>query len=301
MDIFESKARFQPGTASLSPIAQSTIIGIIHKGLFYIVHFFVAIGIAVLALKPKEFKLDPEFRLMAILSGLILLLCLAVPNFAPALNLTRFYQITMLFLSPFFTLGGTFLIKSTKNFFNHLTGGFAKIHFKDLELRALTLVLIAFFLFQVGFFNHIANDYPYSFSLDFNRKQSSGDLSVVVGFYSSYVSDQEVHSARWLSENMNRSLGVYADSNSKFHVLSAYAFVSPEQTNLLYRNMSITNSSYVYLSFLNRLDIWDNVQDGVVITAEGTNTWFNTSELSGFLNQIDTIYTNGHNEIYHVP
>jgi len=294
VDIFEPEARLPARYASLSPLVQTSIIGWVHKILVYITQFFIIIGTVVLTIKPKEFKFNPEFRLMAVLSAFILLLCLGVPNLATAWGFSRFYQIIMVFLAPLFVLGGMYLLRLIEKFASPFLRRFTKVSCRDLELRIVTVVLIAFFLFQVGFVNHVTGGYPYSYSLGFNRKKASTNPSIVIEFYHVYVSERDVFSARWLSKNMNKTLVVYADLAPYYHILPAYALLPFTQINDLHKNMTLTQSSYIYLSNL-------NVQKGVIIPRASAAMSFNISEISDFFNKNDKIYSNGGSDVYYAP
>jgi len=294
-DLFNPEARLSQAYAPLSPLAQTSIIGLVHKILIYITHFFVVIGAVILTIKPKEFKFHPEFRLMAISSVFILLLCLGVPNFAPALNFSRFYQIIMLFLAPLFALGGMCFLRVIGKFASPFLSRFSEVSCRDLELRVVTVVLIAFFLFEVGLINHVTGGYPYSYSLDFGRKRGSNDLSIAIDFYTAYVTEQEVLSARWLSKYMNKTFMVYADSIPYYRILPAYALLDFPQLSDLFKNMTFSESSYIYLRYL-------NVQKGVIVprgVAGYYGTPFNISEIDFLRN--DKIYSNGHSDVYYSP
>jgi len=291
VDMFEPQARVSSAYTALSPVAQTSIIGLVHKLLVYITHFFIVIGTVILTIKPKEFKFNPEFRLVAILSTFILLLCLGVPNFAPALNFSRFYQIIMLFLAPLFALGGMYFLRLIGKSASPFLRKFSKVSCRDLELRIVTLVLIAFFLFQVGFVNHVTKDYPYSYSLDFNRKKTSTDRGIRVSLYSIYVPEQDFFSAQWLYQNKDNISLVYADGSWGKPVLAAYTLLAYERVNYLFNTTKLESRSYIYLRQL-------NVREGIVHTVAES---FNISVISSLLNQSNKIYSNGESEIYCVP
>lgn len=291
-DLFRSEARVQPALRSLSPTTTTTLIGTIHKGLIYLEHFFIGIGIIVLTIKPKKFRLDSEFRLAAIVSMAILLLCFGIPNFAPMLNMTRFYSIIVPFLAPFFVLGGTFLLRLIGKFVAPLLSKLGKVGVKNLGLYIVTCVLIASFLFQVGFVNHVTGGYPSSFSLDLDRREKSSDLSIRVTTHSRYFLDQEVFSARWLQENVNPTSKVYADWNSRFTVLRSYALLPNDRILQITNDTTLESRTYIYLKYV-------NIRVGVISTA--SSGFFNTSDISPILANCNKIYSNGYSDIYHVP
>jgi len=232
---------------------------------------------------------------MAILSAFILLLCLSVPNFAPALNFSRFYQVTMLFLAPMFSLGGMYFVRLVRKSASPFLHWFDKVSRRDLELHIVTAVLIGFFLFQVGFVNHVTGGYPYSYSLDFGRKQASNDLGMTIDFHTVYVTEQEVLSARWLAKYMDKTQMTYADSIPYYHTLHAYALLPFTQVGDLSKNMTFPRNSYVYLGYL-------NIQHDVILPRGSTGYLgmpFNLSEIDFLKN--NKIYSNGHSDVYYSP
>ena len=289
VDLFQPEARFQPALMPLSPIAQSSLVGSIHKILIYISMFFVGIGLIVLLAKPKKTKLDSEFRLLAILSGFLLVLCLVVPDFAPMLNFTRFYQIALLFLALLFPLGGLYFLELIGDFSSPFLRGFNFSH-RDLGLRAVSLVLIIFFLFQSGFVNHVANSYTYSFSLDFNRIETSTDPNTRAKILRIFVAEQDIFSAQWLGANIDNESLVYADYSMYGQVLPDYALLENERIRYLSNTTELESRSYVYLRSL-------NVREGMIDTFTYT---FNLSDISTLLARSDTIYSNGESEIHSV-
>jgi len=286
VDLFQPEARFQPALMPLSPLAQSSFVGSIHKILIYVSIFFIVVGLVVLAAKPSKFKLDSGFRLFVILSGFLLVLCLVVPDLAPTLNFTRFYQIALLFLALLFPLGGLYFLGELGNILSFFMRGFDFSH-RDLALRVISLVLIIFFLFQSGFVNHIANSYTYSFSLDFNRMETSVDPNTRAKILRVFVTEQDFFSARWLGANIDNQSPVYSDYSMHGRVLPNYALLENERIRYLSNTTALESRSYVYLRSL-------NVREGMIDTFTYT---FNLTEISSSLARSDTIYSNGESEI----
>jgi len=294
-DFFRAESRLTPALSSLSPTAASSLIGIIHKALLYLEQFFIGIGIIVLTVKPKEFNLYPEFRLTAIISFLILALCLLVPNFALTLNTTRFYSIVIPFLTPLFVLGCDFFVRFVRKFAAFRLPKTGKVTIKNLGVYVASCLLIITFLFQVGLINHVFNDYPYSYPLDLGRREESSQLSIRVETHSLYFLDQEVFSAKWLMANMNSTSKVYADSNSRETFLRCYALLSEDRMLAITNDTKLESQTYIYLKYL-------NVQIGVISEhPSGTYTLFNTSDLSPILADCNEIYSNGDCYIYSAP
>ena len=100
--------------------------GTINYTLLILAYLFIAIGfITVLFGFLKKQKNWPhvtfEYRILCIIAGLILFLCLAIPNLAPALNFTRFFAITSLFIAPCFVIGGKLIIDVANLFYKKIS------------------------------------------------------------------------------------------------------------------------------------------------------------------------------------
>jgi len=292
-DFSSPEARgFGGSLSSLSPLAGTSIAGLTHKILVYIQFLFIGIGVAVVAIKPKAFGVSSEYRLLSLASGTLLMLCVGVPNLATTLNPTRFYAIVIMFLAPFFVLGGVFLFSVIVRFVSKVLRNFRRKSVGKLGLYMVTFVLIALFLFQVGFVNHVTNDYPYSYSLDLDRKEMSNDISIRITTHNLYFLDQEVRSAEWLGRTAGAGLKVYADWSSQRSVLKSYATL-PD-----YRMIQITNDSepesqtYIYLKYI-------TTQLGLVSLASGG--YLNSSTALPTITSFSKVYSNGISDIYSVP
>lgn len=252
-------------------------------------HFFIVIGVLGLLLKAKKMKLDPKYRVLTILSAVILFLCVTVPNIAPALNFSRFYAITILFLAPCFVLGGETLVGISENVLRRATSrrSLSNTH-NQISTVLLCAVLIGYFLSQSGFINCVTGAAPQSFSLDYNRIRTSTDRSLEINFYSVYIPEQDVFGAVWLSKHMGESSTIYADYVSVDCVLTSYGLIPRQQMRFLTNTTIVEQGSSIYLGQL-------NVVNGVITTETQS---FNTSELSSLLNENSLIYANGNTEVF---
>jgi uncharacterized membrane protein len=152
--------------------------------------------------------------------------------------------------------------------------------------------LVATFFFQTGLIGHITNGYPYSFSLDLERRESSSDISIREGTHTCYFLDGEAQSAAWLQRNIEPTAIVYTDSNSIYTVLKSYAHLPNDRSIQIYQGFTPPAGTYVYLKYL-------NVRIGLVYVANAPS--FNMSELEPVLDNCGKIYSNGDSEIYYSP
>jgi len=292
-DLGSSEARgFGGQLSSLSPFLATSIVGLAHKILIYTQFLFIGIGVTVAAIKPRLFSLSSGHRLLSLSSAAILLLCFGVPNLATTLNATRFYAILVPFLAPFFVIGGAFLVDVIVRSVSTVLPKPRRISVRNLGLYTVTFVLIATFLFQVGFVNHVTNDYPYSYSLDLDRKEKSNSLSIKTTTHSLYFLDQEVRSSEWLAGTANVNLKIYADWNSQCSVLKSYATLADDRMIQITNGSEPESQTYIYLKYL-------TVQLGLISLQDGG--FLNSSTALPALASYDQVYSNGISDVYFVP
>lgn len=294
-DFLESHSRLPPAYENLSPAKETSLVGIVHKVLIYVTHGFIVIGAFIILFKPQRIAFNNDFHAFTIFSLLILSACLVIPNLAPAYNFSRFYRVSMLFLSPLFVFGGVYLLRLIRRISNPFMQWFGALNVKHLEMQLLALIIVVFFVFRVGFVNNITGEYPISYSLDFERKKTSGNIAVLYDLYSVSVTDQEVSSAVWLSKYMNRTFIIYCDSNAYYHILHAYAIIGFNEMIGLHKNITLPSHSYCYLTYL-------NTQMDLIVpigTVGYTGTPFNFSEVD--LLGYDHVYANEYSNVLYVP
>ena len=263
--------------------------GDINWTFLILANLLLAVGVVGLLVKSKKWSIDPKYQIMCILSGVILLLCLIVPNFAPTLNFTRFYAITLLFLSPCFVMGGELVVDIAGALWKRVTNRRFLVNIKKVTKILLCIVLIGYFLSQLGFVNIVTGAVPLSYSLDYTRASTSPDQSTQIAFSTTYISEQDVFSASWLLNHKVETAEVFGDYASS-HVLVSYGLI-PNKLLIPITNTTIPpQGSFVYLGSL-------NIVNGVITTNTGS---FNTSEISSLLDQNNLVYSNGNSEIWYV-
>lgn len=270
-----------------------TFASMIDWVLFYTAHFFILVGILLLLFKPAKTQLDPKYRTVAILSAVLLFLCVAVPNIAPALNFSRFYAITILFLAPCFVLGGETLVGILGYVSKRVTGRRSMSNTcKQISTVLLCAVLIGYFLSQSGFINSVTVASPLSFSLDYNRIRASTDPNSLnsIAFYGAYIVEQDVFGAAWLSKNRVESSMIYADYVSGDNVLTSYGLIPRQQISSLTNTTILEQGGLIYLGQL-------NIMNGTMTTITAS---FNTSEIYPLLKGTDLVYSNGDSKIWYV-
>lgn len=297
-DLFNPSARSTYAFTMLNPSTSSSIVGLIHRLLVYCQNGLILIGVVMLFIRKKESPFSREYKYISVLSMLLLVMGLVVPNLAPTLNFQRFYQYTLLFLAPFFIFGGLAIFELIKNLSSHLLSSFRMPVLgksrptvpRNLILQLITLLLITSFLFQVGLVSHVTGAAPTSTSLDLDREKKSNNLAVLEGLYEVYIPEQDVFSAVWCLRNIDQKPRIYADVLSKDNVLTAYALENKNEIRDISNTTVMQRSAYVYLRYF-------NIRHNTIVSYQGI---FNTSNVD-VLNQTDTIYSNGASEIRWTP
>ena len=267
--------------------------GDIYWAFYILANLFLVIGLvgllAGLLGKSKKWSIDPKYQIMCIISGFILLLCLIIPNLGSSLNFSRFYAITLLFLSPCFVMGGELVIDSAGALWKRMTKKHFIKNIKKATKILLSIVIVGYFLSQSGFVNIFTGAAPLSFPLDYSRASTSSDPIIQMNFNSIYIPEQDVFSASWLLSQKVKSAEVFPNDVSGFHALVSYGLV-PDNLIFTITNSTISpRSNYIYLGSL-------NIMNGVITSSIS----FNASQISSLLSQKDLIYSNGISEIRYV-
>jgi uncharacterized membrane protein len=274
-DFFNLAARSATVLSGLGLSQASSFLHLVGRIFFYVAEFFILIGFAKILLfknNDEDFQIDREYVIFALLNLVILIMCIVIPNFARFFRAERFYQISLLFLAPFFVHGGSIFFKFFLRRKNIL-----------LTINLILIVLIPLFLFETGFFYEMTGDSSYSLPLSMYRMDK-------VSLYYRIIDKKEIDAAVWLSDNMNRSNSlVYGDSISTLRVLTSYGMLNGEN----YRELTNTtkfesNINYVYLREV-------NTEENTIIAENGS---WSLSDISPLMKGHSTIYSNGPDKIY---
>jgi uncharacterized membrane protein len=274
-DFFDIATRSATVLSGLGLSQASSPLHLVGRIFFYVAEFFILIGFAKILLFNKndeDFQIDREYTILALSNLVILIMCIVIPNFARFFRAERFYQLSLLFLAPFFVYGGSIFFKFFLRRKNIL-----------LTMNFILIVLIPLFLFETGFFYEMTGDSSYSLPLSMYRMDK-------VSLYYRITNKKEINAAVWLSDNMNRSHSlVYGDLTSTLHVLTSYGMLNGEN----YRELTNTtkfasNINYVYLREV-------NTEENIITTQHGS---WSLSDISLLMKGHSTIYSNGPNKIY---
>ncbi len=255
--------------------------------LQYITEIFIVVGVFGLIKSRNRIKISNEYLIWTVMSLALIGGGIVLPYFATSLNMTRIYQISLIFLSLCCVSGGLILLERILKMFH--------INVKHAS-AILLIILVAYFAFNTGFVFEVTGDVPSSNSLGLQRlKTSTGQLAVA--FNSFYLWKTDVLGATWLSQYRSNTSAVFADELNKERVLISYGLIPPEYSYYLTITKGIPPLSFIYLDHLNVVNKLFTTYDqyGALIT-------FNTSDLSPVLQKCNLIYSNGGSEIlYSVP
>jgi len=222
--------------------------------LQYITQLFLVIGCLRLIFRPKHLRFTAEYIALSVVSAVLILACIFLPNFADWLNTTRIYHIALITLAPFCILGGEAVWLGARYVWNKITGLMQGMSLRDkasqfvaagaedspggLKFVALA-VLIPYFLFTSGFIYEVTGqnvtdkiEAPYSIAL------SSYRLDLAGVFYW-----QDGAAARWLAQKADDKAKIYSDYHTvnllRFHECTGDLLYLPLDASKLQKNSLI--------------------------------------------------------------
>ena len=288
------------GQGTFGTAARPSVLHNVGTFLYDITILAILIGFISLVMISKRDKSKREWALITSANVLLLILAIALPRFAGFLEMSRLYQILLIFLSPLFVLGLDAVSKRLPKL-NKLE----KLKIKSVNTNAsystvlILIILIPFFLFQTGLIYEIANDSsPSSFPLSYYKMQTSSLL----------IHECDVFSAQWLSTYGNiTQFATYADPIAQTHVLNSYSTINQGLIILLSNSTQLLrgdgvvivlpknpDNSYIYLSQFNTRNnmIWWWQRNGISFKLDELTILNGTNAI------ISRLYSNGYSEVY---
>jgi uncharacterized membrane protein len=241
---------------------QTTLLREFYKYIHLTSQFVIGIGIVSLLLKPKFLKIRQEFRYFSIVAFLIAVMGIVVPYFSSALNTSRLYQISLIFLAPFFVIG--FLTISSA-FLKFKNIQWTKKHYKK-TVAIISIFLVIFLLFNSGWIFTITGDSPRSIAL------SNVDNPI--------FTKQEMVGARFCKE-YNDSNIIFAD-NYRYLLFMSLGI----NNNRIYQ--TDLNNSRLYL-FLGEYNLKSNQ---INVNFQNIRQYYNMDLYTKYGFKINEIYTN---------
>lgn len=247
---------------------------------------FITVGIIKLLIKRRHMQFGEEYIVFSLIGFAILAVSFLTP-WLTGMNFGRWYFFMILFLAPFAIIGGITVLKGLAKLFR-LSSPYATNVVRVIG----SVILVLFFLFSNGFIYELANEDPNSISLSQENIVKYGSEARLGSFYATIVPEQEVYSARWLSQHQDSQLKTYADIIRRGWVLPAYGLMR-EEDSFRYALSDEYNpgEDYVYLGYL-------NVRYGLAPTVLSAGEMWDVGEIYPLLSSKNKIYSNGGSEIF---
>lgn len=254
--------------------------------IYVMIPFFITVGIIKLLIRHRRMQFREEYIVFSLISFALLATSFLSP-WLSGMNFGRWYFLATLFLAPFAIIGITTVIQGLAKLFR-----LNSLHAASVVKLIGSAILVLFFLFSNGFIYELANEDPNSISLSQENIVKYGSEAHIGSFYSSIVPEQEVYSAKWLSQHQDSQVKTYADIVRRGQVLPAYGQMLEE--NLYSYSLSDKyqpGEDYVYLGYL-------NVRYGLAPMVLSAGEMWHINEIYPQLSSKNKIYANGGSEIF---
>jgi len=214
-------------TQGLGTIASSssTPLNLMNKLLHVVTQVFIVVGILVTIIYVQRDINETRYLIIGLPFLGLLVASLFIPYFAATINLSRMYQISTIFLSPYCVIGGLYSLKLLLKHVN-----------MDLSLKqclkTLSIIFVIFFLFNIGFFQTLAGETT--------KLTPDKYLDSRPHFYQS-----EIFASNWVKEHGAVDCKLYCDTfNSYLFVLNDYPISYLDENTVSNR---LSKEAYIYL------------------------------------------------------
>ena len=201
----------------------SSSLGKVFRAIQLFTEILLIIGFGYFIFRFKKLKFPFEYLILAVISALLLLVCIFVPGFSSILNATRWYHIALFILSPMFVLGGMVVLRN---------------------IKTVGALIIVYALFTTGIVFELAKidridrpDLPYSVGLSDYRMNLSG-----------HFTQKDAQVREWLKSSDCKI--IYADYYGVLFLQEAI-YADKEIRNLP-EDMKVPVDSYIFLSEYNK-------------------------------------------------
>ncbi|HOQ26672.1 MAG TPA: DUF2206 domain-containing protein, partial [Methanomassiliicoccaceae archaeon] len=220
------------GTTSLSVsfFREITIL------LYVFTQFSLVIGVIHTIVGRDRYRIQPSYIIISFSMLMILALCLFIPNFANALNSSRFFHIGLVVLAPYVIIGIIEIWNSLRTICSKISRTIrASDTYMTGHFHFAAIILAIFLLFDTGLVYEVAGEPASSIALDpdmdYNRN-----------------SDSQYTASKWINSMRVDEL-IYADGYRREIVSSANSI-----NNLRFLPMEINSidpGSYIYYGTYN--------------------------------------------------
>jgi len=274
-DFFQPTSRGTQVLAGAGLLGSGTFWHTIGRSLFYATVLLVIVGLVTLLMKKKTDFFNDDINILMFLNTALVAIAIIVPNLAPTFNMSRFYHVSLYFLSPLCILGGVALL-------NWLFR--SKVNQRHLCQILVLGIIIPYFLFQTGLVYEVTKEE--SWSLPLSRYRFDSLFMAERGV----ITDMEVRGARWLAAYTSIEKVVYADVFST----APLRYQNVGNIAILTSHKPTNASSCIYLREF-------NVKEQIVQGTYTLEAYFNLSQIDATLNASHIVYSGGYCEVLAVP
>ncbi|MGA2158532.1 MAG: DUF2206 domain-containing protein [Dehalococcoidia bacterium] len=298
---------FNRDVISMFTVTSPDILHVVYRIIYYLLLFFVAMGAWKILILWKEKESPKEYLTLAVGNYVLLAVCIIVPFFSQQIGANRMYHLSLVILAPFCVLGAEVVFA----ILSRLTRSIMHFEFSPNSNMVIGPILALLLLFDSGFIFEVANNprltsIPLSLNATENPSRSIA-LEDKLGLRYFCPTEEEISSARWLSENMNNSKYIYTIyfENVQVPALAAYGLIPKEKTIPILPPPSDQNfkDGYVYLGYVNV--VWGYGATPVYYIEHSAHDKYRViwdiSLLKPMLENIVQVYTNGGSQVYWSP
>jgi uncharacterized membrane protein len=239
--------------------------------LQYVIQVFIVAGAVGVTLKLIKSRFQRVFIAMALVSLVLLALCLILPRFSMKFNIGRIYHIAMMFLAPFCVIGGAEILR----WIHRLAGRRSSRPVGSAGFAGIVgvMIVVPYFLFSTGFVYAVSGDKVTSIALN-------QDLDTP------RYNRMEISARNWLDIDMADHHPVYADEYGR-----AWLVDPRYRAGIFWGDTdALPDGAYIFLRTI-------NVRRGLVAAAnEGQRSYVSLKD-SAFgrevLSRSSRIYDNG--------
>lgn len=277
--------------------------------LYRVTYIMVIVGVIRWIVRHREMKFTPAYIGLALAGMLTMLACVVIPRFSyGAMETNRTFHIALFFLAPFCILGGETIFDGIKRLFRRIRkqAGAGAMQKSTVHLLIIFLVLIPYFLFNVGFIFEVTGDPPSSLTLGKERLRISSNEMVKASFHNVTLRDQEISASEWLSRHMYDDAQVYGDQISRdrmavYGLIDQEFFIDRQHIRRFQLGGEFEREAYIYLRSFN------TTEHLVVLIRPrrilGATRWMLLADVGVVLPRIEEyrlIYSNGGSQIYYI-
>jgi len=233
----------------------------------------ILLGFLTLQTKQTNLKFKIEFKVFSLINVMIAIAGMTIPYFASSLNATRLYHITLIFIAPFFYIGGITLFK----ILSRVVRASWTDQWMKKSLKVLFIFLAISFLFNSSWVFEIVE----------GSSHPLFDTNNLIDY--PRFNEMEVLGAKWLCNKVENGNPIIVDSY-RFYLLKGFQM----KHILKFGVNKIEEKSSIYLGTLNIIN-----KTMLVKIIKDTGITLEYFELGDIDNSGNKIYTNGGSTVYY--